>query len=372
MNIKRKFILLVVLVVVLTVVNYYLPQSNHLIYQYDRFIFNPFQSFRIITFGLLPVSVGDVMYLIGGIALLVTLARWVKYVARFRGFKLHLAVSVLNLTNIVLFVYLFFIFGWGANYYKPTLRESWQMGKKDTGYSMQDTAARRRVFNEIVAFDQFLVEKLNTYAPHYHNLSFPEVNDRSVQYYRTYTDSKVRLHGLGLKRTLFGYFIERLAVEGYYNPFTGEGQVNTDLPGFTLPFLACHEMAHQAGIAAEDDANLMAYALGTLVNDSSFNYSSYLNLWIYTNNRLFRRDSALAHKFEAQLNKLTTAHIDTLEQISRKYRNKMAHFSSDLYDSYLKMQDQKEGIRSYGNVTTSAWLLELSRKNKKPGIINIP
>ena len=30
---------------------------------------------------------------------------------------------------------------------------------------------------------------------------------------------------------------------GYYNPFTGEAQVNTKVPQFVIPFTICHEMA---------------------------------------------------------------------------------------------------------------------------------
>ena len=131
-------------------------------------------------------------------------------------------------------------------------------------------------------------------------------------------------------------------------------------------------MAHQAGIAAEGDANLMAYALGTITDDSTFNYSSYLNIWFYANYRLYHRDSVMAKKFESQLNKLTKAHIDTLEQLSIKYQNSMTHYTKELYDDYLKMQNQKEGIRSYSNVAASAWQLEQSRMSGIKGLVRIP
>ena len=166
--------------------------------------------------------------------------------------------------------------------------------------------------------------------------------------------------------------MERIGVEGYYNPFTGEGQVNKELPGFVLPFVISHEMAHQAGIAAEDDANLMAYAVGTTTTDSSFRYSAYLNIWAYTNNRLYRRDSTLANQHEAALNPLSRAHLDTLEQLARKYHNEAARYSSAFYDGYLKLQKQKQGIRSYANVTFSAWQQELKRRDKNSSLIRIP
>ncbi len=366
MKLKRKLIVLIFLVVLVAVSVYILPGY---LPAYDKYLFYPLQSFRIILFGWVPFSLGDVLYVLGGAMLLLTIINWVYFIVKFGKYKTQLAASVLNTINAALFIYLYFILGWGANYAKPPLREYWKLATPVE----QDHAARRKADSlALIAFNQFLVDRINTCAPHYHTLSFHEINERSKSYYRLYTDSKVRMHGLDVKYSLFGYFMERIAIDGYYNPFTGEGQITGSLPAFILPFVVCHEMAHQAGIAAEGDANLMAYALGTATNDTSFNYSCYLNIWLYANSRLYRRDSVSAKQFEGSLNALTKAHLDTLEQLAKKYNNEVSRYSSELYDGYLKMQKQKEGIRSYGNVSSSAWQLELQRKNGKGGIISIP
>ena len=358
MKFKRKFFLLALLIICVALSAWAFPRYKGLVTLYNKVFFYPFQSFRGILLGCLPISIGDVLYVAGGAALLVTIVRWGYYVSKFRLLKRQLTSSVFNTVNAALFVYLFFVWGWGANYYKQPLGKSWGL------YSLFDGSVaekRRNDSVQLVSFDSFLVNKLNAYAPHYRYLSFTEINRRAKSYYQTYTDSRVSNYGLGLKPTVFNYFLERTGVEGYYNPFTGEGQISTTLPGFIMPFVVCHEIAHQAGIAAEGDANLMAYALGTMVSDSSFNYSSYLSIWLYTNRRLYRKDSALALAFEHQLSPLTIAQLDTLDQISKQYDNDVARYSSDLYDDYLKMQQQKEGLRSYGNMVSSAWQLELRR-----------
>ena len=333
---------------------------------YDKYFFYPFQQARIVLLGWVPFSVGDVLYVAGGMWLLYTVVRWVYYLIKFREHKQRLAASVLDTINATLFVYLFFLLGWGANYAKRPLYEYWGMDNP-----VYKTREERRAADSLmlIAYNDFLVKRLNVFAPQYRNLPLNEVNERSKAFYQHYTNSKVKMHGLDVKRSLFGYFMERVAVDGYYNPFTGEGQINGRLPGFVLPFIVCHEMAHQAGIAAEGDANLMAYALGTQTADPSFNYSAYLNIWLYANSRLYRRDSVTAKRFESQLNKLTKAHLDTLEELSKKYDNEASRYSTEFYDNYLKMQHQKEGIRSYGNVVTSAWLLEL---NRNAAVIRVP
>jgi hypothetical protein len=366
---SRHLAVLLILLIVLIISVYFLPGNTQLISAYDSYIFYPFQSFRGVLFGMLPFSVGDVLYIVAGAALLFTIIRWIYFIVHFRTLKLKLATSVLRTVNYAIFAYLFFTIGWGANYYKPPLWQSWHLFTETTGSGMKSHSGDSV---ELIAFNKFLVEKLNVYAPQFHYLPFDEINKRAKKYYGAYTESDVKKHGLQIKPAIFGYFMERMAVEGYYNPFTGEGQVNTALPCFIMPFVVCHEMAHQAGIAAEGDANLLAYALGTAASDSIFNYSSYLNLWIYANNRLYRADSEVAKGFAAQLNKLTLRQLDTLDQLSRLYHNKAARYSTELFDDYLKMQDQKEGVRSYSNVVSSAWLLERKRNISERKPLSIP
>jgi uncharacterized protein DUF3810 len=389
MNLKRKILILLLLLILLWSFAGYMPGDKTIVSNYDKNVFYPYQTFRGCLLGTIPFSIGDVLYVLAGAGILVIVVRWLISLFKFGQNLGELTAAGLRLVNTVLAVYLLFLISWGANYYKPPLSELWELNghtrltlklKSDSSSIdaewVSDTPSvkffRERDSAAIISFDKFLVDKLNKFAPYYKPLSFSEINERSKAYYREYTDSKVKRYGLEIKPTLFGYFLKQMAVEGYYNPFTGEGQIDAKLPAFIMPFLVCHEMAHQAGIAAEGDANLLAYTLCTTAKDSSFNYAAYLNIWLYTNNRLRRRDSAMANRFEARLNKLTKAHIDTLEQISKKYENEMARCSSEIYDGYLKMQDQKEGIRSYSNVAVSAWLVELKRKKGAGGIIIIP
>jgi hypothetical protein len=365
MHYTRKLLTLFIFIVLLVVLQNILPHHPYNVFLYDEYIFRPYQSFRNLIFGFIPISVGDILYMTGGVCLVVLLIRWIYFIVKFKTHKHYLGASFLNTLITFCIIYLFFLIGWGANYYKPSLTQYWHLNERQP--VTNDTLV-------IAAFDKYLVDKLNAYAPYYHDIPFRRVNKLAQTYYRLYTDSKTKLHGLQAKASIFGYLMQNLGIQGYYNPFTGEAQVNRFLPSFMLPFVICHEMAHQSGIAAEDDANLLAYALGTTVNDTSFNYSCYFNIWIYAHNKLFRQNAALAKALEHQLNKLTQSHIDTLEAIRRRYYGKLSTYSGELYDSYLRLHNQKDGIRSYNNVAISAWQWEQERKNKNDEntLISIP
>ena len=360
---KYKFISLLILVVLIIAIQYFLPENTELISLYNQYIYYPIQSFRMLFLGFIPISMGDIIYFLWGVSILVTIIRWVYYISNFTTKKIKLAYSFLSVLTSLAAIYFTFLLGWGINYYKEPLAKNWGLQLKNNK-PLDSTA--------LISFNKFLTDKLNTTAENYKPFTLSEINNFSKYYYAKLSDCKIRTSGLDVKPTLYGYFMERVGIEGYYNPFTGEGQINGNLPAFLLPFTLCHEMAHQAGIAAEGDANLMSYAICTACENTTFKYSAYLNIWIYANHRLARRDSNLAKGFELQLNSLTRKHLDTIELLSIKYQNIAAHYSSDAYDNYLKMNKQKDGIKSYGSVTGNAYRLEQKRNKNSKTTIHIP
>ena len=359
MRFNRKIYVLVVLVVLILLATFLLPVSEGALRVYDSLIYYPFQALRDVLFGFIPFSMGDIFYVLAGGYLVWLFVKWIRFLIRFRTKKLELAASLFNTFNGILGAYLFFILGWGANYSKQPLPKEWGLdGAKDT--------------IRLSVYDSVLVSELNRLAPAYKPYTIAEVNHRSQSLYRNLTDTKLRRFGLNVKTSMFTWFLDRMSTEGYYNPFTGEGQVSATLPDFMLPFVICHEMAHQAGIAAEGDANLMAYAITTASGDASFKYSAMFNIWQYVDRRLYRKDSARAKSFQDQLNPLTKRHIAIMDSLSNMADNEFNAISMDMYDDYLKMQQQKEGIRSYGNIIKSAWLLEKKRSQAPISIIHIP
>ena len=328
---------------------------------YNSFIFRPFQSFRNLMFGWVPFSVGDILYVAALLGVVVLLLRWVYYLIRCRRHRQLLLHSLMRGLIVASLVYVVFFLGWGGNYYRTDLSRHWGLDSQQLNY-----------VESLAAYDAYLVQQLNTLAPAYEGGSFEQTDTLARRYYRDYTDSRTRLYGLKAKSSLFGYYMQYLGIQGYYNPFTGEAQVNQYLPGFMLPFVVCHEMAHQSGIAAEDDANLLAYALCTTAPDTAFRYSAYFNLWLYTHNRLMKTDSLQAKALLASLNDLSRAQLDTLRDIRSRFRSGLSHYSGRIYDRYLRLHHQDAGIKSYSHVALTAWELEQRRFHQQDSLIRIP
>ena len=89
------------------------------------------------------------------------------------------------------------------------------------------------------------------------------------------------LYHFALKPNLYSGLGNYFGYTGYYNPFTGEAQVRTDIPQILTPAIACHEVAHQLGYASEDEANFIAYLLCSHSNNIYFKYAITLELIDY-------------------------------------------------------------------------------------------
>ncbi|MCC6185800.1 MAG: DUF3810 family protein [Chitinophagaceae bacterium] len=303
--------------------------------------FPKLQVLRSTIFGASSLSVGDMAYSVAA-AFLIFLG-----IKRYRNTnfkkKSAWAIILLKATRAVLFIGLAFYLLWSALYAQPKLSTQMSLGNsKNINNTM------------LMNFDASLIQRMNKIVSSIDSLPYAQVNNiAAAQYHQSGIGFPMRV-----KPSLFGTSLAYLGIEGYFNPFTGEAQANAHLPNFMLPFVLTHELAHQAGIAAEDDANLMAYIRCVGSKDSSFRYSAYLNIWLYTHRKVWTIDSAYADSLTASLNATSLAHLAILKKRNAIYQNFLNNWSSVLFDAFLKMGNQKDGISSYRNVAYDALLWE--------------
>ncbi len=144
-------------------------------------------------------------------------------------------------------------------------------------------------------------------------------------------------------------------ISGVYTFFTGEANLNVNFPDYTLPFTMAHEMAHQRGIAREDEANFIAFLVCLESDDAYIRYSAYLNMFEYLTNALYKADK---EKYKSVINQLSDNVIGELiayDEFFEKYRDSVASdVSNAVNNSYLVSQGQTSGTRSYGLVVELA------------------
>lgn len=304
-----------------------------------------------ISIGWVPFSIGDWLYLLAGVWLLASVVRFflrgrdrrrTALTARLRRF----ACWILGL-NVC------FNLLWGLNYDRPGIdhRLGLETRASDTALLPDMTSA--------------LLRKVNTYAPagQRKSVGIPDLLSRSLQGYRlaNRSHSALQVPGPSFKASLFGDIGSYIGYSGYYNPFTGEGQLNTAIPAVLHPFVTCHELAHQLGFARENEANLAGFLAARASGDSAFLYSAYFDMFLYANRNLFLIDSAAARGRYDSLSSLVRKDILDLQAFQDQHRTMVDRATDWLYDRFLRLNGQQDGIRSYSRVVV--WLLALYRRD---------
>ncbi len=140
-------------------------------------------------------------------------------------------------------------------------------------------------------------------------------------------------------------------ITGVYSFFTGEANINVHFPDYTIPFTAAHELAHQRGVAREDEANMIAFLVCLEADDPYIQYSALLSVYEYVSSALYSADKVLYASVTYTLPSQVIQEEQAYSRFFEKYRdNAAAKISEATNDAYLQSQGASEGTRSYNMV----------------------
>jgi len=143
-------------------------------------------------------------------------------------------------------------------------------------------------------------------------------------------------------------------ISGVYTMFTGESNVNVNYPDYVIPYTAAHELAHQRGIARENEANFVAFLVCMEAEDPYIRYSGYVNMYEYVSSALYSASPELYREVLYSLDMRMRYEMIAYNTFFDQYReNKVAEVSEAVNNSYLVIQGT-EGTKSYGMVVDLA------------------
>ena len=141
---------------------------------------------------------------------------------------------------------------------------------------------------------------------------------------------------------------------GIYFFFTGEANINMDYPDVERPSTAAHELAHQRGIAREDEANFVAFLVSRYSDDPYVRYAGALDLYRHVASALYRADPECYFTLFDGMDERIRGELSALSAHQKKYSgNRLGEISSTLNDAYLKVNGT-QGEQSYGLVVDLA------------------
>lgn len=150
------------------------------------------------------------------------------------------------------------------------------------------------------------------------------------------------------KKLLFSRLQSRLGFSGFYFPYTGEANINADIPLSAQPFTLAHELAHQRLIASEDEADFLGVVACLSSGQPSYIYSGALAGLKMLAAPLNAQDPEAWQEIAEGLPAGVAADWTNSVGYWLQFKTPLEDWSRDVYDSFLKSQGQELGIRSYG------------------------
>ena len=295
---------------------------------------------------LLPFSLTEALIFLIPVILFLAIRHIWKYKCHTRKSTLVTIVCIFSIASMFLSS---FVWTFAAGYRGTTLDKKLDLDAEPIG--------RYDLYNAAV----YLAEEINKLAPEieYDEDGFSvmpytmtEMNDKLLDAYKSFADKHnfINTFYSRLKPVFISEGMSYAHITGVYTFFTGESNLNVGFPDYTIPYTAAHELAHQRGIAREDEANMIALLVCLESDDKYIRYSAYLNMYEYIVNALYDADYELFLK----VNKEIANEVHNEQVAYNKFFKKYSHsvtsqISGAVNDAYLQSQGTV-GKKSYGMV----------------------
>jgi len=288
---------------------------------------------------LFSFSVGDLLY--AGIVIFI-LYKIILFIRRKYFFSL-----TLFLCNSFLVFFLTFQLFWGLNNYKYSVSHRLELEQHYTRTDLDSVTLN-------------LIRTVNSQHWELYNDSLKKIviplnlelfNETAKENYKKLPEHLKELltqNTINRVKPSFYSFLQSYAgFSGYFNPFTHENQLNIEIPTIGMPITVAHEMAHQQGIASEAEANFFGYEVMLLSSNPEFHYAANLYALKYC---LKEYRNINEEEYQSLFRTLAPGirqNILDSEAFWQSKRNFSSFFFKNLYGNFLKINNQKEGMRSY-------------------------
>ncbi len=278
--------------------------------------------------GLVPVSVVEF-----GLYALAAVSLWYVFGKRRRW--ISVASRTVFLVGAAAFLY---TFNCGINYYRPPFS------------SELDLDMRESSVEELKALCDYLIQKVNETVDDSPYEAAWAVWGRDAMAALGQEDPGLSGYYPRAKPVTVSWILSVQQLSGIYSPFTVEGNYNRAMTDYNIPHTICHELSHLRGFMREDEANFIGYLACIGSDKKAFQYSGYLTGWVYAGNALARQDMDSYREFYGKLHPKAAADLADNTRFWNRYEGKVAQVSNQVNDTYLKMNDQKEGVKTYGRM----------------------
>ncbi len=294
--------------------------------------------------GIFPFSVGEFFLYFHVVLAAILIIKLIRKI--FEGGFFGLLYQIISYAALL---YVVFMLVFGLNYNRVSVRET--LGLTETYYGV----------SELVSMNKALIEKANSLRSEveengegvfiYEGSSNALMGNAAEGYDKLGAEFPVFNGEYGIaKGILMSEAMNYTGITGVFMPYTGEANVNVKGPDLLFPATVLHEMAHQRGIAFEDEANYMAYLTSTYHSDADYRYSGTILALMNSMNALYKENKDLHAKLYATYAEGVRRDLAAYNEFYKPYEGEVEKAATKVNDTYLKGNGQVSGVKSYGEM----------------------
>lgn len=299
--------------------------------------------------GWLPFSLAELVVAVGPVVILILFIRLSK--AGERRFVL-LMTAVQNLLCLVSVIFFVYVIGCGVNYYRYPISYYLNLTVQDSSVEelsgllreiAQETARLREQLTTEDEKGVYVLPMSNRALGEEARLAYQELGKVYEVFQGNYPAPKP---------VLFSRLMSHTEITGVFTCWTMEANVNVDISPYSIGATMCHELAHLHGFMREDEANYIAILACRASDSVDLQYSGNMLALIYVGNALYGKDAELY--FEIYRECYSEGVIRDLRANNEYWDQfedtKVAEVANKVNDTYLKANEQEDGVQSYGRV----------------------
>lgn len=297
---------------------------------------------------IFPFSLAEVLIILGVLALLFLIGYFIFRIIKGKGERLRFLLASLSTVLLILSAILFlFVFGCGINYHRKPFSEF-------SGLTLEKYS-KEQVYETLV----HVIAEVNELS---REIELDE-NDLCVipdgitakasdaMYNLSETYPVLDTFYPNAKAVMLSELMCYGRITGVFTPFTIEANYNYIDTSESIGHTICHELSHLSGFMQEEEANFVAYLACRESDDPYLRYSGYYSVMNYLLNAYAGVATGEEYMNALYLiNSATYSQMVNASEFWDKYETDFGEVAETINDTYLKVNDQDDGIKSYGRV----------------------
>jgi len=330
----------------LLIVLHLLLRPNHALMQSlsGRFV-RPLHDALALGLDRLPFSLAEALICAAALwALVYIIIQAVRAVTR-KDRIIIVYITIITLLMAVLLIYAGFSWLWGTHFYGDDFITESGLDSGEISTEQLETVTK---YFALLSNDYALKVQRDgqgRYIADRQRLlqQSPEVFAETEKRFPCLEGPETHAKGIRLSRAL-----SYLDFTGFFFPFTGEANVNTDFPPSLFASTIAHELSHQRGVAKEQEANFTAVLASLEYGDADYCYSACLLAYTHLGNALHGADYEAWKEIYLSLNEGVITDFAVNRAYWQQFETPVQTVSNTVYEGLLYSYDQYLGLKSYG------------------------